>query len=302
MDQHKARERHTSLKNQSSEEHLFMSNKMTSEEVLSLMILNSGISVTGTISNFLVILAVLSDRQLRQTGTAVLMVSLSSFDLMLCVVYQPMKIYTINHVPSAMFNTVRRILGYILMLGSLNSTFAISMDRFVSICFPYRYVEWTTGKLTFTMIFLTWFFAAAIAFLNEITEMPSPNYYLLVYITLLIVLIISFHVGMSWVARREAKQIARLYPPECQEFSIWSKSTVAVAMVIVSKLVCWAPIIILLLFFPSYSPFAFQMTLAFASLNSAINPFIFCWRLEEFRKALCLRTRVLRRKAVITPN
>ena len=73
-----------------------MSNKMTSEEVLSLMILNSGISVTGTISNFLVILAVLSDRQLRQTGTAVLMVSLSSFDLMLCVVYQPMKIYTIN--------------------------------------------------------------------------------------------------------------------------------------------------------------------------------------------------------------
>ena len=200
-----------------------MSNKMTSEEVLSLMILNSGISVTGTISNFLVILAVLSDRQLRQTGTAVLMVSLSSFDLMLCVVYQPMKIYTINHVPSAMFNTVRRILGYILILGSLNSTFAISMDRFVSICFPYRYVEWTTGKLTFTMIFLTWFFAAAIAFLNEITEMPSPNYYLLVYITLLIVLIISFHVGMCWVARREAKQIARLYPPECQEFSIWSK-------------------------------------------------------------------------------
>ena len=73
-----------------------MSNKMTSEEVLSLMILNSGISVTGTISNFLVILAVLSNRQLRQTGTAVLMVSLSSFDLMLCVVYQPMKIYTIN--------------------------------------------------------------------------------------------------------------------------------------------------------------------------------------------------------------
>lgn len=50
----------------------FRSYGMTTEEVLALTVLNSGISVIGTISNILVIFVVLLNRQLRQTCTAIL--------------------------------------------------------------------------------------------------------------------------------------------------------------------------------------------------------------------------------------
>ena len=300
MNEHIASPRTTPAEYQRSEENTFPHHGMTVAEAISLTIINSGISMTGTISNILVIAAVLSNRQLRETGTATLLVSLSCFDLILCALYIPMLIFDINYGSSKTLTTVRGTFGQFVFIGSLNSAFCVSLDRFVSICYPYRYVEWMTGKLALQLIFITWF--TAVAF-SAIRVLSHPPIYLFFYIAILILLIISFHVAMCWVARREANQIARLYPPECQTLPIWNKSTVAVSMVIAASLVCWTPIVILPIFVSPSSPSFSHLikdVLTFASLSSAINPFIFCWRLQGFRKALCLRLR--KAKAVIHPN
>ena len=290
----------TQTLNRSSEDGAFAHYGMTATEVISLTVLSSGISIIGTIANILVIVAVLLNRQLRETCTAILLASLSCFDLIICAVYVPMYIYDINRGSSAMLERVRNKFGFSLFLGSLNGMFAVSSDRFISICFPYRYVEWMTGKLTSIMIFATWF----TTFVLSALSVPfDPPIYSIFYIAVVTALIIAFHIAMYWVAKREATQITRLYPRVCQRLPIWNKSVKAVAMVIATSLVCWAPIIILpVIVSPSSPSFLrfIKVTLAFTSLSSATNPFIFCWRLSYFRNALFSRLR--KAMAAIHPN
>ena len=103
--------------------------------------------------------------------------------------------------------------------------------------------------------------------------------------------------------QKRSRQIARLYLLECQRFTIWGKSAKAVVMVIAAFLLCWVPIDITPAFIlPSSPPFlcSLKIALAFTYLSSAINPFIFCWRLADFRKALC--SRLHQANAVIHPN
>lgn len=64
----------------------------------------------GTVSNILVILAVLLTRQLQEICTAVLLISLSVTDVIICAVYQLMNIVDINYGSSAI--TVRFRLGF----------------------------------------------------------------------------------------------------------------------------------------------------------------------------------------------
>lgn len=278
---------HSLSTNHSIEDETFIHYGMTTEEVISLTIISAGISVTGTISNILVIIAVVLDNNLRKNCTAILLAALSCFDLLICAVYVPMYIYDINWGSTSQFEVLRNKLGFGLFLGSLNSVFAASLDRFISICFPYLYVEWMTGKSTSIAVFLSWFVAVALTAMSLPIDPPLYSY---AYIAFILFLIISFHIGMYVVARRKVARITVQYFPGCrQKLSIWNKSTTVVAMVIITSSVCWAPILFLPVVVSPSSPLFLRLIkicLAFTSLSSAMNPFIFCWRLADFRKAL----------------
>lgn len=241
---------------------------MTSSEVIALTVISSGIAVIGTVSNILVILAVLLTRQLREMCTAVLLISLSLTDVMICALYEPMYIYDINCGSSAIFEAVRFRLGFGLFLASLNGEFIVTLDRFIYICFPYRY--------TLMSLFI------------------SVPFYSIFYITLIAILTVVLHISMYCFARREKRKISSQYPTASQTMFSWSKSATVVTMTVAVNLLCWAPIVILQVVVPPSSPTFkryIKITLAFPSLSAVIDPFIFCWRLKDFREALgtCLR-------------
>lgn len=276
----------------SAEEESFSSYGMTAGEVIAVTVLNSGISVIGTISNILVILAVLLNRQLRQTCTAIFLINLSFFDLIICTVYAPMYIYDINYGSGATFEAVRFRMGFGLFIGSLNGEFSVTLDRFISICLPYCYVAWMRKICITSVVFASWSIAISLTLLSLLTDTPLYSFF---YIAVIIILIIS--VAMYLVSRREAKRIASQYPPECQKFPFWNKSAKAVAMVAATSLLCWVPIAILpAVVAPSSPSFkrCIKVTLAFTSLSAAVDPFIFCWRLSDFRLALCACLRKVR--------
>lgn len=266
---------------------------MTSAEVIALTVFSSGISVVGTLSNILLIFAVLLTRQLRESCTAVLLISLSLTDVIICAVYEPMYIYDINYGSSVVFDAVRFKLGFGLFLASLNGTFIVTLDRFIYICYPYRYIDWTSNKYVTVAAFCAqWFIAVLLTLLSLLTSTPL---YSLFYIAVIITVTLALHISMYCIARRVDRQIASQYPAAgFQRLSIWNKSATVVAMTVVTSLLCWAPIVILPTVVPPSSPSFrryIKITLAFTSLSSAIDPFIFCWRLEDFRKALftCMR-------------
>ena len=264
---------------------------LTAGEVIALTVLSSGISVIGTISNILLILAVLLNRQLRQTCTAILLINLSSFDLIICVVYVPMFIYDVNYGSGALSETVRRRIRFGLFIGSLNGELSVTLGRFISICFPYWYLAWTTNIRMSAVLSLSWFVAIVLTLLSLLTD---PSRYSFLYITVILILIVSFHLVMYVVARREAEKIASQFPPECQKFPLWNKSAKTVAMVVAASFLCWAPIAILAAVASPSSPIFrryLKITLAFTSLTAVVDPFVYCWRLSDFRSALyaCLQ-------------
>lgn len=176
-------------------------------------------------------------------------------------------------------------MGFGLFIGSLNGEFSVTLDRFISICFPYCYVIWMTKICISSVVSASWFFAVSLTLLSLLTDTPLYSSF---YIAVLIILIIVFHVAMYLVARREAKKIASQYP-SVPDFPFWNKSAKAVAMVVATSLLCWAPIVILpAVVSPSSLSFKryIKVTLPFTSLSAAIDPFIFCWRLSDFRSAL----------------
>lgn len=150
---------------------------MTTGEVLALTVLNSGISVIATISNILVIFAVLLNRQLRHTCTTVLLINLSLFDLIICAMYVPMYIYDINYRSSATFEDMRFRMIFGLFIGSLNREFSVTLNRFISICFPYCYVTWMTKICISFAVSAPWFVAISLTLLSLLTDTPLYNFF-----------------------------------------------------------------------------------------------------------------------------
>ena len=268
---------------------------MTTGEVISLTVVSSGISSVGTVSNILLILAVFLTRQLRERFTAVLLISLSVCDVIICAVYVPMYIYDIHHGPSATFELLRWALGFWLFVASLNGELIVTLDRFIYICYPYRYINLMSKKYLAVATFCTqWFVALSLTLPLLVTRKPLYSCF---YIAVVIVVITALNISMYCIARRESKKIARQCTtgfPNQRRIPIWTNSTTTVAMAVMATLLCWSPIIILPAVVPPALP-SFKryvkIAVAFTSLGAAIHPFVFCWKLHYFREALvsCLR-------------
>ena len=267
---------------------------MTTAEVITLTVVSGVISSVGTVSNILVIFAVLLTRQLRESCTAVLLISLSLSDCLICGLYVPFYISDINNGSSTIIEAVRFKMGFACFFASLNGELIVTLDRFVCICYPYRYINWTsTNHLALAASCAQWFLALVLT-LPLLAK--CTLWYSLVYIVIAIAVTSILHLSMYCVARREGRRIAHQFPTGSHHprMPIWSKSAIAVTMAVMASLLCRAPLLILPLILPVTSPSFkryIKVATAFTSLGAAIHPFIFCWKLSYFREALiaCLR-------------
>ena len=267
---------------------------MTKSEVITLTVFSSCISSVGTVSNILVILAVVMTRQLRENCTAVLLISLSVCDAIICAGYVTMYIYDINHGSSTVFFDVRRALGIGFLAASLTGELNVTLERFIYICYPYHYINWMNMYIVVAAFLAQWLFALAVIAPLLVTSKPCR--YTGVYLVVVIAIIVGLHLKIHCVSRRESRKIARQYPAQSKNkrMQIWNKSATTVAMAIMTSLLCWAPMLILPVVVSPTSPSFvryIKIMAAFTSLSSAIRPFIICWKLSHFRNALvtCLR-------------
>ena len=208
----------------------------------------------------------------------------------------PLYIHDINNGSDTVIEAVRWKIGVGVFLASLNAELIVSLDRFVYVCYPYRYINWTSTKDVVIAALCAQYLFAIVPILPLLfTRTPIYSF---IYIAIVFAVITVLHLSMYRVARRESQRIGRQYPTPAwslhPRMPIWSKSTTAVAITIMASFLCWTPVVILPLIVPVTSP-SFKryskVILAFPSLGAATHPFIFCWKLMQFRKALipCMR-------------
>ena len=173
-------------------------------EAIALAIFNCILSFAGTVTNLTVILAYLTCASERGP-TDLLLVSLSGSDFLLCSVYQPVFIHDLlaaGRVP----RLLRSFIGYGLMTASLNGLFAVTVDRFVAVYFPYKYPLLLSTTNAKRFIYCGWLVALVTAVLVVLPSAAITQSVCHVYVSLLM-LIEPVMYGFIWYEARKQEKL-----------------------------------------------------------------------------------------------
>ena len=183
-------------------------------------------------------------------------------------------------------------------MASTFSLCAVSVDRYVAVT-NIRYIEILTRSRVRAVIVSIWFFSVVFACLRLVITDPFklPLYWIAastitVMLPIVIISLCYFHIFKA--VRIQIRRIATLNPDETLVQLKNRKAALTIGIVVGVFLICWTPslVISLLQFFSTDScrkmkinGYWFWVALAEFS-NSAFNPFIYCIRSRDFRKAV----------------
>lgn len=263
---------------------------MVATEVIFLIVVNCLLSLTGIIVNFLVVLVVLKNREMRNELN-LLITSLSVADMIVCLVAQPMYIVTLSCKASEGFKYAFELIAFIGLHASFNSLTGITVNRMAVLLHPFSYTMshhrkrlyvGILGGIWFTSVILAYYFTTDLG--REMTP----------YVHTFMFSMFIFSYGyIFWVARKQVRMISSQmqsvsFNHKATKIQSESSAAKTSAILVSASLVCFFPDIVFdYLHIVDEMRFSWSFTLLF--LSSSINPCIYVWRNERFRLAL-LRT------------
>lgn len=261
--------------------------KLPKGETVFLTILNSIGCSFGTTANLLVLLLIWNITSLK-TNRNFLLASLTFSDFLSCVVWQPLLL-------DGILNGVRLDLKivtfstFFVSLASLNSLVLLTAERYVAVHYPFRYIERLTTKLVVVVSLISYGLALVLTTLvtTQIMTIKVIHYYI-VFVALAILII---YIKIYITARKKARSIVVLTvaSPGAQvqkTFPKGEKTTVSVGIVVGLLLLSWLPYLLIPLVPVNEILHVFPWINTCAVLQSNINPFIYFWRFEKFRRGL----------------
>ena len=221
--------------------------------------------------------------------------SLAFSDLLVGIIAQPLFLAH-QFTKESFLNSLMVLIVYPICGVSLWTLTAISVDRFLALHFHMRYatlVTTTRVKISIAFIWLYNFVSSALYYL-----VPFIYFFIMTLTTVICILTFFLaYLGIYFIVRHHQLQI------HAQQQTVKSKDVAGnvngISMARLKKsamntfvffiffVICYLPMYALLTFAISKraqwtTEYDFSITVVF--LNSAINPFLFCWRLQELRR------------------
>ena len=255
--------------------------------------LNIPLILTAISGNALVLAAILTTPSIR-SPSMIMLCSLAVADFLVGLITQPfyiVKELTENRVLDILWDTV----AYSFCGVSLLIITAISVDRFLALHYHMRYPSLVTKPRVRYMIALVWcinFLSSAVYFWSDFIY-----HFAIAVITGICLIVSTFsYIGIYRIVRRHRLQIhAQQEAMQCStaendvHYMLQMKqSAINTFIFYIILVMCYLPMYILLTIHglsqkPWPTEWNFATTLVFT--NSSINPFLFCWRLRELRRA-----------------
>ena len=260
-------------------------------------IFNAIISASATAGNLLIILSILRSSTLHSTANFLLLgLSLSDFGVGVMVepLYVTVLIMRYQRLPlNCTLVAIYNVSSSFLVVISMFTVTAISMDRYLAIHFHLRYPQFVTLKKVIYLQITLW---AASALLT-LTRLSSFRIYLAVSMGLVILCLFLTCLAYSRifiVLRRHQAQIQNQISSETTpKMKHLRKSVINTFYVVFVFLVCFLPhcCLTVITITNSNTPSKSVMLLNLYStsiilLNSSLNPFIYWWRRREFRETV----------------
>ena len=222
-------------------------------------------------------------------------------------------------LPLASINTVAKIQGNIntacvsaaavgvlatyLWGVSLLSVTAVSIDRYLALYLHLRYKHLVTNKRVIALIVLMWLFVAlflvtwlwypwlisgAVIGVGSICILITSACFFLIY------LVLPYHSRQIRIQTQPKTE--NQASNEALTSSHYRKSVLGMFMVYIALLFCYLPFLSVacVVAIQGLNPsnrLMYELTRAIVYANSAVNPFIYCWRLRDIRTAMIQRLR-----------
>lgn len=260
-------------------------------------IFNGVIAASAAVGNLLIILSILRSSTLHSTANFLLFgLALSDFGvgimvepLYITVLIMRYQRLTVNCSLVVIYN----LSSSFLVVVSMFTVTAISIDRYLAIYFHLRYPQFVTLKRVIYLQITLW---AASALLT-LTRLSSLRIYLAVSMGLVILclfLTCLAYSKMFIVLRRHQAQIQNQISSETTpKMKHLRKSVINTFYVVFVFLVCFLPhcclTVITITNSNTRSKSVMLLNLYSNSIilfNSSLNPLIYCWRRREFRETI----------------
>ena len=270
-------------------------------------VLNVPLMIISIIGNSLVLTAILKTPSLH-SPSIMFLGSLAVSDLLVGLVPQPIYIaYELTRF-SFLYQPMTTM-AVIAACVSLSTMTAISVDRFLALHYHMRYPDvMTVHRAMYTIVglWLLNFLVSLLVFLKV------AAYYLAIATSIPIYLIISSfsYIKIYKILCRHQLQIV------AQQRAMGSlnnenntlqsaKSAKNTFLYYIAMILCYTPLFIamtILFFFPNHWTVDWNLTDTATFMNSSMNPFLYCWRLRELRRAIVKISRKMLCKTETSEN
>lgn len=265
-------------------------------------VLNGITWITAITGNGLVLAAILSS-QMRRQPCMLLLCSLAMADFLVGLLVQPLYvIYKVAEIYKrwsivCYVKLVHVCVGFTTTGVSLMSLMVIAIERLLAVSLHLRYAELVTTKRVKLVVFSLWLISVANTGLKFIEKDIFQATVLIMEIISIIIAAFSYHKVYKIVQKhREAIQ---KHAPKCNEIDVekYQKSAMTMFVIFMFSLLCYLP-------FSAYialeAVYGFTVTIkALANIATTViciisscNPCIYCFRMQEIRKAVIKLLRI----------
>ena len=281
-----------------------------------LSVINLLVSPCSILLNVLVIVAVKTSPRLK-TNHHILLASLAGTNLLTGAISQPLliaeEIYllkgsSLNSYSFCFLRNVSAITGMTPVIASLQHLALLSIERYLAITYPFKYLELITELPLTASVVTVWAVATLFTVLTSVYTVN--NAFILNFRRVITVASISILIFCHFAVYREARsQILKIATQQIstearavflKEKKTLNTTTMVIGVVFLSfvPLIIFRPVLKSLIGPPAWKFVLLYALKSLALCNSVCNPLIYCARNREFRKAF---ERLLRRQSQMGP-
>ena len=264
-----------------------------------LIVLNSTVNIilmiVSIIANSLVIAAVWKTPSLRYPSNLFLC-NLALSDVIVGLIVEPfyltvelLKMHGYPKGDDCTLETAFSVITFLVCGVSFGNVTLVSMDRYMAIHYPLRYDTIVTIPRVYVLIISCWVLNA---FFSTIFPWNEVVFGYLVTVVCAIFLTMStiIHIKIYRIVRRHRGVIQaqeQAVHSTNTEFNMtgFKKTALNTSIVLFFLLICYLPFTVacILLILTDESPILWRVASTTVYLNSALNPFLYCWRFSALR-------------------
>ena len=257
------------------------------------------LSITAFFGNSLILASLCKESSLHPPSK-LLYRCLATTDLLVGLVAQPlyatywMSVFQEHWSLCRYARDAGYVTSYVLILVSLMTMTAISVDRLLALLLGLRYKQIVTLKRTYIIVTTFWVFTL-VASLSAIFYLLIIFLYSWLVISFCLVISLASYTKIFCTLRYHQAQVGDQQQPSqtnALNMARFRKAVYSALWVQLALVVCYAPICtvsIVIAYAKKYSLLlVVTRKVAFILLffNSTLNPFLYCWKISEVRQAV----------------